>query len=102
MEPNEVYAVVGIGFSVIVYHRPTGNHTPETKTWDSWMSVMEPIVFSGDPEPEAEGYADFTKAVSYYSKRSREDRLAFGKSLLDQIRVLPGGGNYVHRPDPTT
>ncbi len=89
IEPHPIYAMTTIGFAVILYHRVTDAPTAETRAWDAFMAVVEPVVFAGPPDPNAEGYADFNSAVIQYKDASHEDKMALARQLLeDSIESL--------------
>lgn len=97
MEPDEIHARTGIGFSVILYGRAAEAYTPEMQAWDSWMGVAEPEVWDQKPEPDHEGYADFQKCVQMFKVATREERLALARQMLTAFKKVSPSG-YVHVP----
>jgi hypothetical protein len=85
IEPDPVHAMTGIGLAAILYRRGTGKETPETFAFEAWMGVLQPDVFAGKPDPTAEGYSDFVKAVEYYMDAGHEARMKLGRSLLAEV-----------------
>jgi hypothetical protein len=92
MEPDEVHAKMGIGFSSILYGRTTnGARSPEMRAWETIMTLEQPEVWDSYPDLGHEGYQDFRRCVEKYEQATREQRLAMGKGFLQGFkRIDPG------------
>jgi hypothetical protein len=91
MEPDEVHAKTGIGFSIILYSRATNAYSPEMKAWETLMTLAEPEIWDSHPEPGHEGYANFKIAVEKYKAATRKERLAMGRSYLRGFKRVEMG-----------
>src|SRR5258707_8481139 len=74
IDPHPVHAMVGIGLAITLYHQLTSSRTPEMQTFEILMSMLEPDVFAGTPDPEAEGYADFMNATKRMQEATHEQQ----------------------------
>ncbi|MBR1204476.1 MULTISPECIES: hypothetical protein [unclassified Bradyrhizobium] len=88
MEPDEVHARTGIGFSIILYSRATSTYSPEMRAWETLMTLSDPEVWDSHPEPGHEGYNDFKIAVERYKASTRRERLAMGRSYLREFKRM--------------
>lgn len=96
LESHEISAQLGIGWAVILYGRITeGGFSPEMKAWETYMTVAQPDVWDSHPDPGAEGYEDFRKAVEEFQNSSREQRLAMGRYFLQGFRRIELGQSPV-------
>lgn len=92
MEPHEVNAMSGIGFSIILYGRITeGSLTAEMKAWETIMTLAQPDVWDSYPDPDHPQYADFLRGVEKYRIATREERLEMGRGLLQGFRRVERG-----------
>jgi hypothetical protein len=91
MEPDEVHAQSGIGFSIILYSRATNAYSPEMKAWETLMTLAEPEIWDSHPEPDHEGYEEFRRAVERYKAATRKERLAMGRSYLRGFKRIEMG-----------
>lgn len=94
MEPHEVHAMSGIGFSIILYGRVTDDAlSPEMKAWETIMTLAQPDIWDSHPEPGHEQYADFRRAVDKYVASTREERLSMGRGFLRGFKQIEKGLN---------
>jgi hypothetical protein len=92
MDPDEIHARTGIGFSIILFGRATNYaYSPEIKAWETLMTLAEPDVWDAHPEPDHEGYLDFKRAMEKYKVSSREERLAMGRAFLRGFKLVERG-----------
>jgi hypothetical protein len=92
MEPHHVSAQLGIGLAVILYGRATdGTFSPEMKAWETYMTLAQPDIWDSHPDPQAEGYEDFRKALEEFRNGSREQRLAMGRFYLHGFKRMEQG-----------
>ncbi|WP_441252587.1 hypothetical protein AB8A28_21375 [Tardiphaga sp. 71_E8_N1_1] len=89
LDIDEVNCMTGIGLSVILYGRIKGQITREMRAWETYMTVAQPATWDATPDPKAEGYGDFIKAVEFFKTASREERLSMGRGFLAELRNLP-------------
>lgn len=87
IDPHPIHAMVGIGLAVTLYHQLTGNRTPEMQAFEVVMSMLAPDAFAGPPDPAAEGYADFEKAVSHMQDATHEQLMEFGRGSLHFLKT---------------
>lgn len=91
MEPDEIHARTGIGFSIILYGRVTDSLSAEMKTWEVIMTLDQPDIWDSHPDPEHESYADFCHSVQVYTAATREQRLSMGRSFLNGFKRMERG-----------
>ncbi len=97
MEPHEVHAVSGIGFSVILYGRVTnGKLSAEMKAWETIMTLWQPDVWDSHPDPDHPHYADFRRGVEKIVNASREERLTMGRGFLRGFKRIEQGLDPEH------
>jgi hypothetical protein len=80
IDPHPIHAMVGIGIAITIYNQITDSRTPEMQVFELIMSMTAPDVFAGPPDPEAEGYEDFMKAVDAM-KNANHEQLKTGEIL---------------------
>jgi hypothetical protein len=61
------------------------------------MSMTAPDVFAGPPDPEAEGFEDFMKAVDAMKNANHEQLMAMGRGSLHHLKT---GGVLENNPNP--
>jgi hypothetical protein len=87
IDPHPIHAMVGIGLAITLYHQLTSSRTPEMQAFETLMSMLEPDVFAGPPDPEAEGYADFMKAAEHMQDATHEQLMEFGRGSLHYLKT---------------
>jgi hypothetical protein len=97
IDPHPVHAMIGIGIAITFYHQLTGNRMPEMQAFESIMSTLQPDVFGGPHDPDAEGYADFMKAVAKMKNATHSQLMEFG---LGALHYLKTGNIEKSDPDP--
>jgi hypothetical protein len=115
IDPHPIHAMVGIGLAITLYHQLTSSRTLEMQAFEVVMSVLEPDVFAGKPDPEAEGirglregYRVLTKchartANGVWSRVSplSEDRQGRGERSPPPRKPLsPHGGSLILKSLP--
>lgn len=88
IDPHPLHAMVGIGIAITVYHQITETRTPEMQAFEVIMSMTAPDVFAGPDDPEAEGYADFMKAVEKMKNATHEQLMEMGRGALNHIKTV--------------
>jgi hypothetical protein len=87
IDPHPLHAMVGIGIAITIYHQITDSRTPEMQAFELIMSMTAPDVFAGPPNPEAEGYEDFMKAVDAMKNANHEQLMAMGRGSLHHLKT---------------
>jgi hypothetical protein len=87
IDHHPLHAMVGIGIAITVYHQITETRTPEMQAFEVVMSMTAPDVFAGPHDPEAEGYADFMKAVEHMQNATHEQLMEMGRGALHQLKT---------------
>ena len=82
IDPHPIQAMVGIGLAITLYHQISDTYTPEMQAFETVMSVLEPDVFAGPHDPNAEGYEDFMRAVDRIKNATHEQLMEFGRGSL--------------------
>jgi hypothetical protein len=92
---TEVDAIIGIGLSITIYHQIARKRTNEMQAFEIIMSMLEPEVFSGPDDPEAEGYEMFKAAVAKLQNASHSQLMEFSRGTLHYLNT---GEVHVREP----
>jgi hypothetical protein len=87
IDPHPLHAMVGIGIAITIYHQLTDSRTPEMQAFELIMSMTAPDVFAGPPDPDAEGYEDFMKALDAMKNANHEQLMAMGRGSLHHLKT---------------
>jgi hypothetical protein len=87
IQPHQMHAMVGIGIAITLYHQLTGRYTPEMEAFETLMSVLEPHVFAGPHDPDAEGYDDFIKVSNCLRDATHEQQMEFCRGSLHFLKT---------------
>jgi hypothetical protein len=61
------------------------------------VAVLEPDVFAGAPDPKAETYADFVKAIEHLQNATHEQLMESGRGSLHHLQAKSERTNPIQR-----